>query len=643
MDPSAASFSKETPPSSPLIEHLAAATAAPFPYTPPEYDFQARPRRSGDYSVSRNMRGHSKRRREGNYRSQEASGATVEHDTLKSRLSRATLTAGEDKTSNTKIETAENLLHNALDPLNTRSGLAIWEANDDTWNPTSFRTDPQHSAPAKSVTRDSIKVASEELDMIDGEYTLLPTTTWKEWTARRDGDTSSNVRPPNKPSGGDDSIGRLHKTENVQKSSLQSMSFVKRPCRFVKGTGGHVEKLDPSYTTRRHDYQKFFQVGRVFSTLWTDGSSPSHEDDSGFESEVFYLEKVHCKIRRFVVLWPGKRFFTCLPITSYAGQGVLKRSIRLNEHGFIYCQKEPKEVDQMSLMPLKLLPSKTGGKLQEHSLVNYGRVYKVETNVKVRDNGVLDKDSKGILFHNYRKFWFGEVSDPSDFTSRRLDDFLNDNGGPVSIYPRQLGDECCFSKSGSEQDIDHQTPGTAVHQTLIQRQTSSKSRPLDLPRQRLSIHWDDESDFEANESEDSLILRSNSSRRKRETEKLKFELNPANGGHGMEEVVEEEYYDWVWACCNCGKLEAMTVDATPACPECGVFRCGNCLIELVKRRNLAHAITNGTTRSRVHRSASLEDLQPTTESHQTTLQEVHQGTSSIVQKALSWLGLKQGK
>jgi hypothetical protein len=583
----------------------------------------------------------------GDHRSQEASSPTVEHDTLKSRLSRATLTAGEDKTSNTNIATAKNLLHNALDPSNTRSRLAIWEANDDTWNPTSLRTDPQHSTRAKSVIRNSIKVASEELDIIDDEHTLLPTTTWKEWTARRDGDTSSNVRPPNKPSGGDDSIGRLHKTEHVQKSSLQSTSLVKRPSRLVKGTGGHAEKLDGSYTTRGHDYEKFFRVGRVFSTLWTDGSSPSHDDDSGFESEVFYHEKLHCKIRRFVVVRPGKRFVTCLPITSYAGQGDLKHDIRLNEHGFIYCQKEPKEVDQMSSMPLKLLPSWlpswTGEKLQEPSLVNYGRVYTVETNVKVKDNGVLDNDSKGILFHNYRKFWVEEVPDPSDFTSRRLDDFLNDNGGPVSIYPRQLGDEYCFSKSGSEQDIDHKTPGTAVHQTLTKRQRSSKSRRLDLPRQRLSIHWDDESDFEANESEDSPILRSDSSRRKSETEKLKFKLDPASGGHGMEEVVEEEYYEWLWACCNCGGSGAMTVDLTLACPMCGVFRCGNCPLESVKRRNLAHAITNGRTRSRVHHSASLEDLQPTTEPHQTTLQEAYQGTSSIVQKVLSWLGLKQGK
>ncbi|KAN0114551.1 hypothetical protein V8E51_004095 [Hyaloscypha variabilis] len=430
MDQSAASSSKETPPSSPSIEHFAAATAAPFPHTLLEYDFQARPRRSGDYSVSRNMYGHSRRRREGNHRSQEASGLTVEDETLKSRLSRATLTAGEDKTSNTNTATAENLPLNSLGLLNARSRLAVWEANNDTWNPTSFRTDPQHSTRAKSVTRDSTKVASGELDIIDGEHPLLPTTTWRERTAHRDGDTSSNVRPPNKPSGNDDSIGRLHKTEHVQKSSLESTSLVKIPSRLVKGTGGHAEKLDGSYTTRKHDYEKFFQVGRVFSVLWTDWSPPSHEDDSGFEREVFYHEKLHCKIRRFVVVRPGKRFVLCLPITPYAEQGVLKRGIRLNEHGFIYCEKEPKEVDQMSsmpplkLLPLKLLPSWTGEKLQEPSLVNYGRVYTVgTTNLKVGDNGVLDNDSTRILFHNFQNIQVEEVPDPSDSTSRRLEDF----------------------------------------------------------------------------------------------------------------------------------------------------------------------------------------------------------------------------
>jgi hypothetical protein len=118
--------------------------------------------------------------------------------------------------------------------------------------------------------------------------------------------------------------------------------------------------------------------------------------------------------------------------------------------------------------------------------------------------------------------------------------------------------------------------------------------------------------------------------RKKETEKLKFKMNPANGGHGTGEVAEEGYYDWFWACCNCGGSGSMGVDMTLACPECGVYRCGDCPLESVKR-------------SRVHHSASLEGLQPTTEPHQTTLQEAHQGTSSIVQKAHSWLSLKQGK
>ena len=303
--------------------------------------------------------------------------------------------------------------------------------------------------------------------------------------AHTDVDTSSNVRRRNKPSGGDDSVGRLHKTEHVQKGSSQSTSLVKRPIRLVKGTGGDAKNSTALTLPERAITNFSSKVGRVFSTLWTERSSPSHDHDFGSDSEVFYHEKVHFKKRRFVVVRPGKRFVTCLPITSYAGQEVLKLGIRLNEHGFIYFQKEPEGVSQMSLMPLKLLPSSlpswTGEKLQEPSLVNYGRSYTVEMSVKVRDNGVLDNDSKGILFHNYRKFRFEEVPDPSGFTSRKLDDFRNDNEGLASIHLRQLVDEDCFSKSGSDQDNDHQTPAPPVLSALVERLSSSISGRHDLP------------------------------------------------------------------------------------------------------------------------------------------------------------------
>ncbi len=78
----------------------------------------------------------------------------------------------------------------------------------------------------------------------------------------------------------------------------------------------------------------------------------------------------------------------------------------------------------LKLLPLRLLPSRPGEKLQEPSLVDYGRVYTVDTTIlKVRDNGVLDNDSKGILFHNYQNIRQEHVPDPSDSTSRRIEYF----------------------------------------------------------------------------------------------------------------------------------------------------------------------------------------------------------------------------
>ncbi|KAK0113337.1 hypothetical protein ONS95_013593 [Cadophora gregata] len=42
--------------------------------------------------------------------------------------------------------------------------------------------------------------------------------------------------------------------------------------------------------------------------------------------------------------------------------------------------------------------------------------------------------------------------------------------------------------------------------------------------------------------------------------------------------------EWHWACCNCGRASAMSVDRTLACTECGVFRCAYCTLEQVKTK-----------------------------------------------------------
>jgi hypothetical protein len=185
--------------------------------------------------------------------------------------------------------------------------------------------------------------------------------------------------------------------------------------RYIAGTPakGTSEKIDKSYQIRTKDYKKFFKVGRVFSTLWTEGLGGNvGKFDPTFISVVRFGEKVHTKVRRFVVVREGNRSVTCLPVTSYDRAGPSKAGIQLSDHGFIYSRRVPTTVEGMIPTALKVNISKGAAHLQDPSLINYAKVYTVETNVKVKDVGDLDSDSKNILLYYFQYvFWISTGSD----------------------------------------------------------------------------------------------------------------------------------------------------------------------------------------------------------------------------------------
>jgi hypothetical protein len=87
-------------------------------------------------------------------------------------------------------------------------------------------------------------------------------------------------------------------------------------------------------------------------------------------SEVKYGERVYSKIRRFIVVREGDRSVSCLPVTSYANEGIRKSGILPNEHGFIYSKNKPKRVEEMCSKPLKLNIAQGAAHLKDPSLVN---------------------------------------------------------------------------------------------------------------------------------------------------------------------------------------------------------------------------------------------------------------------------------
>ena len=185
--------------------------------------------------------------------------------------------------------------------------------------------------------------------------------------------------------------------------------------RRVRGTKGDSEQLDSSYKVRKKDYKKFFVVGKVFSTLWTEPFEGARNDQTQefvtFTSPGQYDSVLMSRIRRFVVVKASNRACTCLPVTSYQGLGVNKDRLNLNEHGVIYSHKRPQPVAGMNKPPLKIKLLKRNAPFRDSSLINYGRVYTVETNVKVKEIGDLDSQSRRNLLANFNSAFFTDDGD----------------------------------------------------------------------------------------------------------------------------------------------------------------------------------------------------------------------------------------
>jgi len=214
--------------------------------------------------------------------------------------------------------------------------------------------------------------------------------------------------------------------------------------RHIVGTVGEYDELDRSYRQRNYDYKKFFCQGRVFGTLWTDAYSEKTNEEPSFTGQsVYYVrfgQRVHSKIRRFIVVKQGLRSCTCLPITTYDGKGVSKRYVNPDEHTQVYTGRDPpKKPPEIAKAPLKVILSKGVDPKKDkitNSYVDFGRPYTVESNVKVKDFGELDQTSRRLLRRYYNEInTLAEYSDDPDRTLPAADDTLLGVGEGVGEVP----------------------------------------------------------------------------------------------------------------------------------------------------------------------------------------------------------------
>jgi len=183
----------------------------------------------------------------------------------------------------------------------------------------------------------------------------------------------------------------------------------------------NAEQLSSDFRLRS---AQFFRVGRVFNILWTE---PAGGSDARFGDRTTALTRssygmdgiVYSKVRRFVVIREGLNYCSAVPIVTYAGMGVGKPGVVKSEHAIIYTGKIPPQVlpneqpgrGERPLLPvaIRVDPEDRCDNLHPASRLDFGKVYTIQHNLKVKDFGLVNQRSIGALINQFRIAWSKEL------------------------------------------------------------------------------------------------------------------------------------------------------------------------------------------------------------------------------------------
>ncbi|KAI9809998.1 MAG: hypothetical protein M1827_006765 [Pycnora praestabilis] len=174
--------------------------------------------------------------------------------------------------------------------------------------------------------------------------------------------------------------------------------------KIIQGTRGDKEKLDPCEN---------YVEQPVFKMLWVEPAG-SNATNQTYLSEIRFGEQAYNNLRRFVVVKEGRDSCTCLPIYTYGKQGATKPGLTVEDHAIIYTgRKSPSPVlgeEAIDKEPIKVTADQ-GMELEALSRINFGKIYTVEHNVKVKNVGTVHATSIPKLLGYYRDTYFGDSSD----------------------------------------------------------------------------------------------------------------------------------------------------------------------------------------------------------------------------------------
>ncbi|KAH7312915.1 hypothetical protein BKA65DRAFT_148873 [Rhexocercosporidium sp. MPI-PUGE-AT-0058] len=133
---------------------------------------------------------------------------------------------------------------------------------------------------------------------------------------------------------------------------------------------------------------RFFNVGRVFKTLWVEPAGTTSRDTSHpAYNTVGYGQFSHAKVRMFVVIRKRRHSCLCLAIHSYGGQGTAKQNVRSQDHAVVHSfgDPEPRPLpdEYITIRGFAVKLEEPGETISPMSRLDFGKIYTVEHNLKI--------------------------------------------------------------------------------------------------------------------------------------------------------------------------------------------------------------------------------------------------------------------
>jgi hypothetical protein len=160
-------------------------------------------------------------------------------------------------------------------------------------------------------------------------------------------------------------------------------------------------------------------------TLWSEPASSTARDGPNFSSSTIG-GRIFSETRRFVVVRSGHGYSLCCPIQTYQKRGTTKSRINVENHAIVYTAgSEPKllpEEESPGMGSFQIVMEDKSVTVDQSSRLNFGKVYTVEHNIKVRNVGKINKDSLSRLKAALVKSMGVNVSDGEAETGTETED-----------------------------------------------------------------------------------------------------------------------------------------------------------------------------------------------------------------------------